>query len=63
VLGGVATDEELSGLPPHIISVNELDPLRDEGLMYYRRLLAAGVPAAGRVVVGSCHAVTFCFPP
>src|SRR5262249_3854476 len=39
-----ATDEELSGLPPHVISVNELDPLRDEGLVYYRRLVRAGVP-------------------
>ena len=26
-----ATAEDLSGLPPHVISVNELDPLRDEG--------------------------------
>jgi len=59
---GVATDEELSGLPPHIISVNELDPLRDEGLLYYRRLLAAGVPAAGRVVVGTCHGGDLLFP-
>jgi acetyl esterase/lipase len=51
----VATDEELSGLPPHVISVNELDPLRDEGLQYYRRLAQAGVPAVGRVVAGTCH--------
>ncbi|MCH9768433.1 MAG: alpha/beta hydrolase [Actinomycetia bacterium] len=51
----MATDEELSGLPPHVISVNELDPLRDEGLQYYRRLLRAGVPTIGRVVVGTCH--------
>ena len=50
-----ATDEELSGLPPHVISVNELDPLRDEGLLYYRRLVRAGVPAVGRVVAGTCH--------
>jgi len=50
-----ATDEELSGLPPHVISVNELDPLRDEGLQYYRRLVRAGVPAVGRVVAGTCH--------
>ena len=34
--------EELEGLPPHVISVNELDPLRDEGLTYYRKLTAAG---------------------
>lgn len=52
---GWATDEELSGLPPHVISVNEIDPLRDEGLLYYRRLTRAGVPAVGRVVVGTAH--------
>lgn len=48
--------DELSGLPPHRISVNELDPLRDEGLAYFRKLLAAGVPATGRTVNGTCHA-------
>ena len=52
---GVATDADLAGLPPHVISVNELDPLRDEGLVYYRRLLRAGVSAVGRVVAGTCH--------
>lgn len=51
----VATDEDLIGLPPHVISVNELDPLRDEGLQYYRKLLRAGVPTIGRVVAGTCH--------
>ncbi|MDZ4267182.1 MAG: alpha/beta hydrolase fold domain-containing protein [Mycobacterium sp.] len=51
----VAADEDLRGLPPHVISVNELDPLRDEGLQYYRRLLRAGVPTVGRVVAGTCH--------
>src|SRR5262249_41755698 len=51
----VATDEELTGLPPHVISVNELDPLRDEGLVYYRRLVRAGVPTVGRMVAGTCH--------
>ena len=29
--------DELAGLPPHVISVNQLDPLRDEGLAYYRQ--------------------------
>ncbi len=52
---GVATDEDLNGLPPHVISVNELDPMRDEGLDYYRRLVRAGVPAVGRLVAGTCH--------
>jgi acetyl esterase len=52
---GVATADDLDGLPPHVISVNELDPLRDEGLQYYRTLLRAGVSAVGRVVAGTCH--------
>jgi acetyl esterase/lipase len=42
-------------MPPHVISVNELDPLRDEGLRYYRSLLRAGVPTLGRIVAGTCH--------
>lgn len=50
-----ATDEDLRGLPPHVISVNELDPLRDEGLAYYRRLCRSGVSAVGRIVAGTCH--------
>jgi acetyl esterase len=57
-----ATDEDLSGLPPHVISVNELDPLRDEGLLYYRQLVRAGVPAIGRVVAGTCHGGDLLFP-
>ncbi|HAP76599.1 MAG TPA: alpha/beta hydrolase [Acidimicrobiaceae bacterium] len=48
--------DELVGLPPHIISVNELDPLRDEGLAYYRKLAAAGVRVVARTVNGTCHA-------
>ena len=51
-----ASIDDLRGLPPHVISVNELDPLRDEGLAFYRKLLAAGVPAVGRTVQGTCHA-------
>ncbi len=50
-----ATIDDLRGLPPHVISVNELDPLRDEGLTYYRRLAAAGVPVTARTVNGTCH--------
>ena len=51
-----ATREDLTGLPPHVISVNQLDPLRDEGLAYYRKLLDAGVLAVSRTVNGTCHA-------
>jgi acetyl esterase/lipase len=50
-----ASDGELAGLPPHVISVNELDPLRDEGLAHLRRLVANGVSAVGRTVNGTVH--------
>ncbi len=51
-----ATVDELKGLPPHAISVNELDPLRDEGLDFYRKLLSAGVSATARTINGTTHA-------
>ena len=51
-----AKGTDLAGHPPHRISVNELDPLRDEGLEYYRMLNAAGITTSGRVVLGTCHA-------
>jgi acetyl esterase/lipase len=51
-----AAVDELRGLPPHVISVNQLDPLRDEGLAYARRLLDAGVSTVSRTVNGTCHA-------
>ncbi|MFK8023223.1 MAG: alpha/beta hydrolase fold domain-containing protein [Ilumatobacter sp.] len=51
-----ADTSDLEGLPPHVISVNQLDPLRDEGLVYYRKLLDAGVSAVSRTVNGTCHA-------
>ncbi len=51
-----AAVEDLQGLPPHVISVNQLDPLRDEGLAYFQKLLAAGVSASSRTVNGTCHA-------
>jgi acetyl esterase/lipase len=54
--------DDLAGLPPHVISVNELDPLRDEGLAFYRKLLAAGVPAVARTVHGTPHAGDLAFP-
>lgn len=51
-----AEGDDLAGLPPHVVSVNELDPLRDEGLAFYRKLTRAGVPAASQTVNGTCHA-------
>ncbi len=53
---GFATVEDVSGLPPTVISVNECDPLRDEGIAFYRLLLEAGVAARCRQVMGTVHA-------
>lgn len=50
-----ATEDDVRGLPPTVISVNECDPLRDEGIEFYRLLLRAGVPARGKVMLGTMH--------
>lgn len=52
---GFSTLEDVRGLPPTVISVNELDPLRDEGINFYRLLLQAGVAARCRQVMGTIH--------
>ena len=52
---GLARAEDVRGLPPVVVSVNECDPLRDEGIAFYRLLLAAGVPASCRQVMGTIH--------
>jgi acetyl esterase len=50
-----ATADDVRGLAPTFISVNEADPLRDEGIEFYRLLLRAGVSAQCRVVMGTSH--------
>jgi acetyl esterase len=50
------TEEDLRGLPPHVITVNELDPLRSEGLAHYRKLMRAGVKVRCHTVCGTVHA-------
>jgi acetyl esterase/lipase len=52
---GFATEADVAGLPPVMISVNECDPLRDEGVNFYRLLLRAGVNAQCRTVMGTIH--------
>ncbi|MCY3793431.1 MAG: alpha/beta hydrolase [Gammaproteobacteria bacterium] len=52
---GFASEADLKGYPPTIISVNECDPLRDEGVNFYRKLLRAGVSARCRQVMGTIH--------
>ncbi|MDE2893718.1 MAG: alpha/beta hydrolase [Chloroflexota bacterium] len=50
-----ASSEDVIGLPMTVISVNECDPLRDEGIAFYRLLLDAGQPARCRQVMGTIH--------
>jgi acetyl esterase/lipase len=50
-----ATEDDVAGFPPTVVSVNECDPLRDEGINFYRLLLRAGVPARCRQVMGTMH--------
>lgn len=47
--------ENLSALPPTLIVVADLDPLRDEGLAYAARLAESGVPVRLRHVPGLVH--------
>ena len=60
-----ATEEDVRGMMPVMISVNECDPLRDEGIEFYRLLLRAGVAARCRQVMGTSHGteiMTICCP-
>lgn len=59
---GFATEDDVKGLPPTVISVNECDPLCDEGIAFYRLLNRAGVEARCRQLMGTCHAIEI-FPP
>jgi acetyl esterase len=53
---GLAGDDDVRGLVPTVINVNECDPLRDEGIDFYRLLLRNGVAARCRQVMGTIHA-------
>ena len=50
-----AGDEDVRGLPPTIIRVNECDPLRDEGIAFYRLLIRNGVSARCTEAKGTIH--------
>ena len=52
---GFAKEEDVMDLPKTFISVNECDPLRDEGINFYRLLRRAGVEAQCRVLSGTIH--------
>ena len=53
---------DLEGLPPHVILVNELDPLRDEGIAYYNQLKAVGIESEYKILKGTIHAAEGLFP-
>ena len=57
-----ATHEDLSGLPPHVIYVNELDPLRDEGIAYHNKLEEAKVQTSLTILKGTVHVAEGLFP-
>jgi acetyl esterase len=50
-----ASVDDVTGFPPTVINVNECDPLRDEGINFYRLLLEAGVAARCRQMMGTMH--------
>ena len=50
-----ASDEQLTGLPPAFLLVDEADVLRDEGEAYAARLRAAGVPVTAVRYDGITH--------
>ncbi|MEN9504508.1 MAG: hypothetical protein RI958_434 [Actinomycetota bacterium] len=52
-----ATEDDVRDFPPTVISVNECDPLRDEGIEFYRLLLRAGVRARARTALGTTHGI------
>mmetsp|Transcript_41918 Transcript_41918/g.82942 ORF Transcript_41918/g.82942 Transcript_41918/m.82942 type:complete len:98 (+) Transcript_41918:882-1175(+) len=56
-----AEPKDLAGLPPTLVSVNDCDPLHDEGVAMYHKLRAAGVAVQARVAMGTCHAAELFF--
>jgi acetyl esterase/lipase len=57
-----ATDEQLRLLPKTIISLNELDTLRDEGIELSQRLTKLGNEGYYKVVKGTVHATEVSLP-
>lgn len=51
-----ATEDDVRGLPRTTVVVNECDPLRDEGVEFYRLLGRAGVTARAEMLMGTSHA-------
>ncbi|KAK0891802.1 hypothetical protein LTR91_023433 [Friedmanniomyces endolithicus] len=56
-----ASEKDLIGLPPHILLMDELDPLRSEGQAFFRKLTAAGVSVLASVTLGTTHGSSLMF--
>ncbi|KAJ4244177.1 hypothetical protein NW762_014558 [Fusarium torreyae] len=52
---GNATKSQVKGLPPTVLGIAGLDPLRDEGLLFGKKLAEAGVPTDIHVFKGLPH--------
>ncbi|RBR06159.1 uncharacterized protein FIESC28_11174 [Fusarium coffeatum] len=52
---GLASAEQVKGLPPTTLGVSGLDPFRDEGLLYGKKLAEAGVPTDVHLFNGLPH--------
>merc|ERR1712157_529744 len=59
---GFATDEDVKGLPPTLLLLDEGDALTAQGLEYYRKLDRNGVTASAVTFAGSAHGL-FGFDP
>ena len=57
-----ATESDLQGLPPHIITNYELDLIRDDGALFSRKLQQAGVSALSRTIDGALHVPEIAMP-
>ena len=48
-------EDDVSGLPPAVVTTMEFDPLRDDGEAYAAKLSAAGVPTVAKRWAGQIH--------
>ncbi|KAK5174191.1 uncharacterized protein LTR77_001271 [Saxophila tyrrhenica] len=56
-----ATEDMMKGLPPHVVVMDQLDPLRDEGFSYAQRLAKTGVQVKYSMNIGVLHGSALLF--